>query len=69
MTGKRVLVLIVGVAVGAAAVWVQNWWTFAAMAMLVLGVLREVWQARNANRPRVKPVDDRVADAREQSRE
>lgn len=50
MTDKRVLWIVAGVVIGAAAVWVQNWWTLAAMVILVAGQLVALLRARAAER-------------------
>ncbi|MEZ0446555.1 hypothetical protein [Cellulomonas sp. ICMP 17802] len=48
-TRRRMIWLVVGLAVGAVAVWAASWWILAAMAIQVLRLLAAQWQARNAD--------------------
>jgi len=43
--------LIAGVVLGALSVWGRTWWTFSAMAILVLRAGVALWLARDARRP------------------
>ena len=54
--------LIAGVLLGAAAAWGHNWWTFAAMAIVVLRAVIALRLARKASRPRARTAGDRDDD-------
>ena len=57
MTVERVVVLVVAVGVAVASAVLRNWWTFAAMVLLVLGSLNAAWHAKRAGRPKGGPPD------------
>lgn len=63
MTGERAFILVMGVTVGAAALWVTNWWTFAAMVIMVLNVLYAIWRERRPAKARSTAVEVRALDA------
>ena len=54
--------LIAGVVIGAAGVWLHNWWIFAAMAIAVLRSVITLWLTRKANRPQARTTGDRADD-------
>lgn len=62
MTDRRVLWIVAGVLIGAAAVWVQNWWTLAAMVILVAGQLVALRRARAAARSGGTAADTGASD-------
>lgn len=51
MTGERVFILVVAVAVGAGAVAMRLWWSFAGMVILVLGVAYGAWRQGHPRAP------------------